>query len=148
MTNDKELFPPRGDKTQTENGDLFTPRFNSRGLIPAVATDAKTGEVLMVAWMNAEALAQTMELGEAVYYSRSRKELWRKGQQSGHVQKVKQIMTDCDQDVILLKVEQVGGSCCHAGYRSCFYREVKKSGELTFTQKEKVFDPEKVYGKK
>ena len=147
MTNEDELFPPRGDRIQTEEGDLFTPKFSSRGLIPAVATDAETGEVLMVACMNAEALAQTMELGEAVYYSRSRKKLWRKGEQSGHVQKVKQIMTDCDQDVILLMVEQLGGACCHTGYRSCFFREVQQSGELTFTQKEKVFDPKQVYGK-
>jgi len=147
MTNDKALFPPPGDRKQVEEGDQFTPRFNSRGLVSAVAVDATTGEILMVACMNAEALARTMETGEAVYYSRSRDKLWHKGEQSGHVQKVRQILTDCDQDVILLKVEQVGG-CCHTGYRSCFYREVDKTGALTFTQTEKVFDPEQVYGKK
>ena len=148
MTAEQPLFPPRGDRTQIEEGDQFTPGFSARGLINAVAVDATTGEVLMVACMNAEALARTMETGEAVYYSRSRDKLWHKGEQSGHVQKVRQILTDCDQDVLVLKVDQVGGACCHVGYRSCFYREVDKTGKLTFTQTEKVFDPKEVYGKK
>jgi len=148
MTAEQPLFSPRGDRTQIEEGDQFTPGFNARGLINAVAVDATTGEVLMVACMNDEALARTMETGEAVYYSRSRDKIWRKGEQSGHVQKVRQILTDCDQDVLVLKVDQVGGACCHVGYRSCFYREVDKTGTLTFTQTDKVFDPEKVYGKK
>ena len=147
MTNDNPLYPPPGDRKQVEEGDQFTPRFNSRGLLPVVTTDATTGEVLMVACMNADALARTMELGEAVYYSRSRDQIWHKGEQSGHVQKVRQVLTDCDQDVILLKVEQVGAGCCHTGHRSCFYREVDKTGGLTFTQTEKAFDPKQVYGK-
>ena len=134
------------DRTQIEQGDRFTPKFNGRGLIPVVTTDATTGEVLMLAYMNAEALAQTRQRGEAVYYSRSRARLWRKGEHSGHIQKVRQIMTDCDQDVILLKVDQLGGACCHTGYRSCFYRELDHTGKLTFTQLEKVFDPREVYG--
>lgn len=135
------------DKTQLEAGDRFTPRFNDQGLIPVITTDATSGEVLMVAYMNAAALDQTRARGEAVYYSRSRDKLWHKGEESGNIQKVRQIMTDCDQDVILLKVDQIGGACCHTGYRSCFYREVTDGGELAFTQNEKVFDPQQVYGK-
>ena len=136
------------DKTQLEAGDRFTPRFNALGLIPVITTDASTGEVLMLAHMNAEALDQTLARGEAVYYSRSRDKLWHKGEESGNIQKVRQIMTDCDQDVILLKVDQVGGACCHTGYRTCFYREVTRPGTLRFTETEKVFDPKQVYGKK
>ena len=95
-------------------------KFDSAGLIPAIAQDAATGEVLMVAWMNAESLRRTVAGGEATYWSRSRRKLWRKGEESGNVQRVREIRTDCDRDVLLLKVEQVGGAACHTGYRSCF----------------------------
>lgn len=145
-------FASRGDKKQIEEGLQLAPKFDDRGLITAVTTDATTGEVLMVAHMNAEALAKTIELGEAVYYSRSRQKLWHKGEESGMTQKVKEILVDCDQDTILLKVEQTGGGCCHVGYRSCFYRRLNMSdsagpGDLELTQDEKVFDPAKVYDK-
>src|SRR5215217_7243214 len=119
-----ELFAPRGAMKDVEEGTAFAPKFGADGLIPAVTTDATTGEVLMVAWMNAEALARTIELGEAVYWSRSRKELWHKGATSGLVQKVRELRVDCDQDTVWLKVDVVGGACCHVGYRSCFYRAV------------------------
>ncbi len=100
------------------------------GLVPAIAQDAATGRVLMVAWMNREALKRTAEIGEAVYWSRSRKKLWHKGEESGHIQKVKEIRTDCDSDVILLQVEQQGGISCHTGRESCFYSKLEQ-GEWT-----------------
>jgi phosphoribosyl-AMP cyclohydrolase len=119
------------------------PDFNTAdGLIAAVAQDAGTGEVLMVAWMNAEAYAETMRTGRAVYYSRSRGKLWRKGEESGHVQTVRAIYVDCDADAILLKVEQVGAAC-HEGYRSCFFREVTPAGLKTVAQR--LVDPANVY---
>jgi phosphoribosyl-AMP cyclohydrolase len=99
-------------------------RFDSQGLIPAIAQDAATNEVLMVAWMNRESLALTAEEQRAVYWSRSRQKLWRKGEESGHIQKVLEIRMDCDEDVIILKVEQLGGIACHTGRRSCFYRKL------------------------
>ena len=120
--------------------------FDDRGLIPAIAQDAETGEVLMVAWMNAESLRRTIETGQAHYWSRSRRKLWHKGETSGNIQKVTEIRCDCDKDVLLLKVEQVGGAACHLGYRSCFswvLRENKWSEDGV-----KVFDPEEKYGKK
>lgn len=104
----------------------FTPKFDENGLIPAIAQDYKTGEILMLAYMNAESLKKTRESGEAVYWSRSRQSLWKKGETSGHIQKVHQILTDCDQDAIILKIEQLGQSACHTGRKSCFYREVEK----------------------
>jgi phosphoribosyl-AMP cyclohydrolase len=116
------------------------------GLLPAIAQDAETGEVLMQAYMNAESYAETVATGRAVYYSRSRKKLWRKGEESGNVQTVKAIYVDCDRDTILLKVEQIGGAACHEGYKSCFFRQVMPEGLEVIA--EKVFDPEKVYGKK
>jgi len=120
-------------------------KFNDQGLIPAIAQDVASGEVLMVARMNAEALEKTIETGEAHYWSRSRKKLWRKGETSGNVQKVKEIRADCDKDVLLLKVEQIGGAC-HLGYRSCFSWALKDG---TWTEDGvKVFDPEERYGKK
>lgn len=133
---------------EIETGTSFTPKFNAEGLITAVAQDARTGEVLMVAYMNQEALAKTIELGQGVYFSRSRKKLWFKGEESGAVQKVKQILVDCDQDCLILKVEVSQGQC-HVGYQSCFYRQVKgKSGnELEFVA-QPVYDPRKVYQKK
>ncbi len=134
-------------KEELELGLEFTPNFDGAGLIPAIAQDAETGEVLMQAWMNRQALQQTIATGKATYYSRSRGELWVKGQQSGHTQKVEQILVDCDQDCILLKVTVDAGQC-HVGYQSCFYRRLKPGGgkELEFVA-EKVYDPKKTYGK-
>ena len=115
------------------------------GLVPAVAQDADTGEVLMLAWMNAEAYAETLRTGRACYFSRSRNRLWRKGEESGHVQEVRGVFIDCDADTILLKVHQIGGAACHEGYASCFFREVKPDGVKVIA--EKVFDPKAVYKK-
>lgn len=118
-------FAPRGDTQAIEHGATFSPKFDEKGLIPCIATDAASGEVLMFAYMNAEALARTIETGTAHYWSRSRRQLWRKGDTSGQVQTVKEIRTDCDQDTILLKVTVAGsGTSCHTGHRSCFYRAV------------------------
>jgi len=119
--------------------------FNDRGLIPAIAQDGSSGEVLMLAWMNREALAITIETGEAVYWSRSRGKLWHKGETSGNVQKVQEIRCDCDKDVLLLKVEQVGGAACHTGMRSCFSWVLAEDGWAD--DGVKVFDPEEKYGK-
>jgi phosphoribosyl-AMP cyclohydrolase len=117
----------------------------SGGLVPAIAQDAETGEVLMLAWMNREAFEETLRTGQAVYFSRSRNRLWRKGEESGNVQIVVGIFIDCDADTVLLKVRQVGGTACHEGYKSCFFRKVD-DGELTVVG-ERIFDPKKVYGK-
>jgi phosphoribosyl-AMP cyclohydrolase len=138
------------DKSNIEEGLAFAPQFGADGLITAVATDATSGDVLMVAHMNAEAVAKTIETGEAWYYSRSRKRLWKKGESSGHVQRVKELRVDCDQDALWLKVEQVGGGACHTGRRSCFYRAMplgKGSAKLEFRDADKAFDPKAVYGK-
>jgi phosphoribosyl-AMP cyclohydrolase len=116
------------------------------GLLPAIAQDADTGDVLMLAYMNAESYAETLATGRAVYYSRSRKKLWRKGEESGNVQQVRAVYVDCDRDTILLKVEQIGGAACHEGYRSCFFRQVTPEGLKVVGQR--VFDPAEVYGKK
>jgi phosphoribosyl-AMP cyclohydrolase len=116
------------------------------GLVPAVAQDADTGEVLMLAWMNREAFEETLRTGRAVYFSRSRNRLWRKGEESGHVQHVKGVFVDCDADTVLLKVTQVGGAACHEGYKSCFFRELA-GGEVKVVG-ERVFDPKAVYGAK
>ncbi|HZP70942.1 MAG TPA: phosphoribosyl-AMP cyclohydrolase [Pseudolabrys sp.] len=138
------------DKTaDIEENLTFAPRFDSDGLITAVVTDAKTGDMLMVAHMNAEALRRTIASGEAWYYSRSRKTLWKKGETSGHTQRVVELRVDCDQDALWLRVEQAGGGACHTGRRSCFYRTVPL-GEgtavtLEFRDAEKRFDPKKVY---
>jgi phosphoribosyl-AMP cyclohydrolase len=121
-------------------------KFGPDGLIPAIAQDAKTGEVLMVAWMNAESLQSTLSTGDAHYWSRSRKKFWRKGEESGNVQKVKEIRTDCDKDVLLLKIDQVGGAACHTGYRSCF--SWVRDGDAWVERGVKVFDPKEKYGKK
>ena len=118
----------------------------SGGLVPAIAQDADTGQVLMLAWMNQEAYDETVRTGRAVYYSRSRGKLWRKGEESGHVQEVREIYIDCDADTILLKVKQVGGAACHEGYASCFFRRVE-GAELKVVA-ERVFDPEQVYSAK
>ncbi len=117
----------------------------SGGLVAAVAQDADTGEVLMLAWMNREAYEETLRTGRAVYFSRSRNRLWRKGEESGHVQEVRGVYVDCDADTVLLKVNQVGGAACHEGYRSCFFREAT-NGEWEVIGK-RVFDPKEVYKK-
>jgi phosphoribosyl-AMP cyclohydrolase len=148
------VFPPPGDNQQEiEEGRVFAPRFDADGLIPVVAISAATGEVLMLAYMNEEALARTIETGEAHYWSRSRGKLWRKGETSGNSQRVVELRTDCDQDTLLLKVEMTGSeACCHTGRRSCFYRAVSvgeaigKSGvALHMVDAERQFDPESVY---
>ena len=130
---------------------MLRPRFDAAGLITCVTTDAANGDVLMVAHMNAEALQKTVETREAWYFSRSRKVLWRKGETSGHVQKVVEIRVDCDQDAVWLRVEQAGGAACHTGRRSCFYRAVKAreggGAGLSFVAAERLFDPDAVYGK-
>jgi phosphoribosyl-AMP cyclohydrolase len=113
------------------------------GLLPAIAQDAQTGEVLMMAYMSPESYAETLATGRAVYYSRSRKKLWRKGEQSGNVQQVRAVFLDCDRDTILLRVEQVGGAACHEGYKSCFFRQVTPEGLKVVA--ERVFDPKQVY---
>jgi phosphoribosyl-AMP cyclohydrolase len=115
------------------------------GLLPAIAQDADTGEVLMLAYMNAQSYAETLATGQAIYYSRSRKKLWRKGEESGNVQLVQAIYLDCDRDTILLRVNQVGGAACHEGYKSCFFRQVTPEGLKTVGQR--VFDPAQVYKK-
>jgi phosphoribosyl-AMP cyclohydrolase len=115
------------------------------GLVPAIAQDAGTGEVLMLAWMNREAFEETVRTGRAVYFSRSRGKLWRKGEESGNVQEVVGVYVDCDADTVLLKVRQVGGAACHEGYKSCFFRKLD-AGELAVVG-ERVFDPKQVYGK-
>jgi phosphoribosyl-AMP cyclohydrolase len=117
----------------------------SGGLIPAIAQDADSGDVLMMAWMNREAYEETLRTGRACYYSRSRQKLWRKGEESGHVQEVRSILIDCDADTILLKVHQIGGAACHEGYKSCFFRQV--DGEQVRVIGERVFDPKQVYKK-
>jgi phosphoribosyl-AMP cyclohydrolase len=117
----------------------------SNGLVPVVAQDADSGAVLMLAWMNREAFDETRRTGRACYYSRSRGRLWRKGEESGHVQEVREILIDCDADTILLKVHQVGGAACHEGYASCFFRRVEDDGLRVIGQR--VFDPSKVYKK-
>ena len=123
--------------------DLSTLKFDERGLIPAVVCDAETNEVLMVGYMNAEAFARTLESGLATFWSRSRQQFWVKGETSGHVQQVQWVRLDCDGDCLLLGVEQVGAAC-HAGYRSCFFRQ-EQDGEWVICQ-EPVFDPGKTYG--
>ena len=115
------------------------------GLLPAIAQDADSGQVLMMAYMNSESYAETVSSGRAVYYSRSRKKLWRKGEESGNVQQVRAIYVDCDRDTILLEVEQIGGAACHEGYKSCFFRRVTPEGLEVIG--ERVFDPAQVYKK-
>ena len=122
------------------------PDFSRHELIPVIAQDAATGDVLMLAYMNQAAYAETLQTGRVCYYSRSRQKLWRKGEESGNVQLVKSIHVDCDQDTILLKVEQIGGAACHEGYTSCFFRRITPEGLVV--EGERVFDPAKVYGKK
>jgi phosphoribosyl-AMP cyclohydrolase len=147
---DQPVFAPRGSAEQVEEGLALAPKLDADGLVICVATDARSGDVLMVAHMNAEALAKTIASGEAWYFSRSRQRLWRKGESSGHVQRVVEMRVDCDQDAVWIKVEQQGEGACHTGRRSCFYRVVPvKHGEnvaLQFRDAEKAFDPRAVYG--
>lgn len=132
-----------------EEGLAFAPKYDADGLVTAVVTDAASGDVLMVAHMNKDALAKTIETGEAWYFSRSRKKLWKKGESSGHVQRVVELRTDCDQDALWLKVAQEGPGACHTGRRSCFYRAVplgqKGDVRLEFRGADKTFDPQAVY---
>ena len=141
---------PSKDKAALEAAGPFTPKFDQHGLVTAVVTDARDGELLMVAHMNAEALALTLETGIAHYYSRSRNKIWKKGETSGNLQTVVDFRTDCDQDAVWLKVEVAGhDATCHTGRRSCFYRSVGlKDGvaELRIEDDEKAFDPATVYG--
>ena len=149
----KAVFPPPGsNKTESEEGTVFAPRFDAEGLVPVVVTSAKSGEVLMFAYMNEEALARTIETGEAHYWSRSRGRLWRKGEESGNSQRVAEMRTDCDQDAIWLMVEQEGrDAACHTGRRTCFYRAIPLGApvggglSLRFLDAERQFDPETVY---
>jgi phosphoribosyl-AMP cyclohydrolase len=143
-------FAARKTVEQVEEGRELAPKFDDQGLIPVVTTDYQSGEVLMLGYMNEEALRKTIELGEAVYYSRSRKTLWHKGATSGLIQKVKEMRIDDDQDAVWLRVEIAGGASCHVGYRSCFYRRVpvgeQAAAPLEFTEQSKTFDPKQVYG--
>ena len=151
MTNN--FFEERKSIAQVEESIELAPKFGSDGLISVVTTDYESGELLMQAYMNKEAFTKTIQLGEAIYYSRSRKTLWHKGKTSGLTQIIKEIKIDDDQDCIWLRVNVKGGSSCHVGYRSCFYRAVpfgksiknKNKIILQFTEKEKVFDPKIVY---
>jgi phosphoribosyl-AMP cyclohydrolase len=144
-------FAERGSTEAVEEGRALAPKFDADGLATCVATDAVTGDVLMVAHVNAEALARTIESGEAWYFSRSRKKLWRKGESSGHVQRVVEMRVDCDQDAVWIKVEQAGPGACHTGRRSCFYRAVPlgKAPDASLSLRlieDKAFDPNSVYG--
>jgi phosphoribosyl-AMP cyclohydrolase len=134
----------RGHK-QADEGRTMLDFDKAGGLVAAIAQDADTGAVLMIAWMNQEAFAETLRTGRAVYYSRSRGKLWRKGEESGHFQEVKEVYVDCDADAVLLKVKQIGGAACHEGYQSCFFRKVAGDGLQIVA--ERVFDPKQVYHK-
>jgi len=147
-------FAARESVEQVEEGAVLAPQFGSSGLIPVVTTDHDSGEVLMHGYMNQEALKQTIETGEAHYWSRSRQCLWHKGATSGFVQRVRAMLIDDDQDALWLRVDVAGGASCHVGYRSCFYRKVPTGAavgcdtpiKLEFTETERVFDPQEVYG--
>ena len=143
------MFKKRENVFEVEEGKFLSPKFDNNGLIPVTTTDSSSGELLMHGYMNAEALKKTIETKEAHYWSRSRKKVWHKGQVSGFVQKVDQILIDDDQDCVWIKVTVTGNASCHVGYFSCFYREIKYDGQkakLSYTEKEKVFDPDDVYG--
>lgn len=147
-----KTFAPRGTTEQIEEGRVFAPKFDADGLIPAIVADAWSGEVLMLAWMNDAALAKSIETCEAWFYSRSRGALWKKGETSGHVLRILEMRVDCDQDALLLRVEQAAPGTCHTGRASCFYRAVslrEPAGHtlvLQFKKAERVFDPAAVYG--
>ena len=131
--------------TNTDQGFLTGLRWNSDGLMPAIAQDFQTNEILMMAWMNPESLALTVAEQRAIYWSRSRQKLWRKGEESGNVQRIRDIRLDCDEDVLMLQVEQIGGIACHTGRRSCFYRSLKDGQWQTVAPV--ITDPEQLYGK-
>jgi len=146
------MFKKRHTIKEVEEGKYLSPKFDENGLIPVITTDFKTGGILMHGYMNYEALKKTIETKEVHYWSRSRKKIWRKGQVSGFVQKVKEIRIDDDQDSIWLSVDIGNGASCHVGYRSCFYRSIplgkiknEEALEMNFKEKEKIFDPKKVY---
>ena len=144
-------FEKRKSIKQVEESTELAPKFDDNGLIPVVTTDFSSGELLMQGYMNEEAFKKTISLGEAVYFSRSRKTLWHKGKTSGLIQKIKEIRIDDDQDCVWLRVDVKGGASCHVGYRSCFYRSISMDNDnskfvLKFEESEKVFDPEEVYG--
>jgi len=143
------MFSKRTSIEQVEEGFELAPKFDSSGLIPVVTTDIDTGELLMHGYMNVEALKNTLSTGQMHYFSRSRQVLWHKGASSGFFQNVKELLIDDDQDALWAKVEVLGGASCHVGYRSCFYRKIEYSdgkAGLLFTDTDKVFDPEAVYG--
>ena len=146
------MFKKRDSVFEVEEGKFLSPKFDNQGLIPVITTDSKTGEVLMHGYMNSEALKKTIETKEAHYWSRSRKSIWHKGKTSGFTQKVIQIRIDDDQDSVWLSVDIGNGASCHVGYKSCFYRSIplgkidqSEKVEMKFEEKEKKFDPEKVY---
>jgi phosphoribosyl-AMP cyclohydrolase len=149
VSSDGTAFAPQGSTTEVEEGRSLAPKFDANGLVTCVVTDAGSGEVLMVAHMNADALQKTIASGEAWYFSRSRQALWKKGETSGHVQRVVEMRIDCDQDAVWIKVVQEGPGACHTGRRSCFYRAVPvgKPGAVTleFRDGERTFDPKAVY---
>ena len=123
------------------------PDFDKHSLLPVIAQDFESGDVLMLAYMNREAYEETLNTGRVCYYSRSRQKLWRKGEESGNIQEVKELFFDCDADTLLVKVNQIGGAACHEGYRSCFFRQITPSTGEVNAVGERVFDPAKVYGK-
>ena len=146
------MFKKRDNIKEIEEGKYLQPKFDENGLIPVITGDFKTGDILMHAYMNHESLKKTIETKEAHYWSRSRKKIWRKGQVSGFIQKIKEIRIDDDQDSVWLSVDIGNGSSCHVGYRSCFYRSIPLGKiknevelEMEFKEKEKTFDPEKIY---
>jgi len=128
-------------------GTQSGPDFSRTPLIPAIAQDAETGDVLMMAWMNEESYKETLQSGRVVYFSRSRQKLWRKGEESGNVQELKAIYFDCDADTVLVKVRQIGGAACHEGYRSCFFRRIDPATGSFAIEGERIFDPADVYKK-
>jgi phosphoribosyl-AMP cyclohydrolase len=145
-------FAPRGSAAEIEEGLALAPKFDADGLITCIVTDASSGEPLMLAHMNAEALARTIETGDAWYFSRSRQELWRKGETSGHTQRVVEMRVDCDQDAVWIRVEQAGPGACHTGRRSCFYRMVPLGPAAErvprlVPSEGRVFDPASIYKK-
>ena len=146
------MFKKRDNIVAVEEGKYLAPKFDKNGLIPVITTDIKTGDILMHGYMNSEAFKKTIETKEAHYWSRSRNKIWHKGQVSGFVQKIKEIRIDDDQDSVWLKVDIGDGASCHVGYRSCFYRSVPlgkivndEKIEMNFEEKNKVFDPKKIY---
>lgn len=156
MSTKNIVFAPRGSYKEVEKKMDFTPKFDANGLIPAMAIDYKTNMPLMLAYMNEESLKMTIALGEAVYYSRSRQEIWHKGLTSGHIQKVHQILVDCDQDALIIVCDQIGAGACHTGHHSCFFRSVPFGDaavegtpvQLDAADEGCTFDPDAVYGKK